>query len=234
MGMICLDLDQAQATFAKNPFWSWNRLNVACVLRRDHLRGGHPDLATAVRDRAEQETGKRPAGRVFLLTQPRYFGFCFNPISVYVCLKPGSDIQIETLLLEVHNTPWGEERIYVLPVTGDGPVWQATFAKTMHVSPFMAMDVMYRLRLDWQTEQLSFALRCEQNESVTLSAVMRLQRSPATSRSLSRLIWAYPLTTLRVVAAIHWEALRLWVKRIPVVPHPKHNAVNSTDLKLDN
>ena len=229
MGMIALDLDHAARDLRASPFWSWNRGNLASVQRRDHLRGGDADLATAVRDRVEAETGQRPAGRILLVTQPRYCGFVFNPISAFLCFAEASDTRLECIVLEVHNTPWAEERLYVLPVSGNGPTWQASFAKSMHVSPFMPMDIYYRLRLSWQADQMSLALLCEGPNGTDLSAVMRLQRRPADAAGLARLIWAYPFTTLRVVAAIHWQALRLWLKRVPVVPHPKHSSNRISD-----
>lgn len=224
MGMLCVDLARATEVLAASPLWSFNRLNLACILRRDHVRGGGDDLLAAVRECVAAETGQQPEGKVLLLTQPRYFGYCFNPISLFLCFHKGSNTELQAIVAEVHNTPWGEEQIYVLPVEGDAGVWQASFAKHMHVSPFMPMDVTYHLRLAISAARMSVVLACDQGGGRPLTASMQLDRQPVTGRSLWRLIWAYPFTTLRVMAAIHWQALRIWIKRIPVYRHPTHKS----------
>ncbi|MDI3258597.1 MAG: DUF1365 domain-containing protein [Sinobacteraceae bacterium] len=220
VSMLGLDLDTLGDAFKGRWLWSVNRLNLACFLRRDHLRGGHSDLATAVRDCVEGRTGQRPQGAVWLLAQPRYFGICFNPISLYLC--HGADGRLQTLVAEVHNTPWGEQHLYVLPV----PDPQArdiaiAFDKTFHVSPFLPMDLQYRLALRRPHGRLQLALDAWQRGQRIFAARLALTEYPLNGRSLARVLLFTPFMTARVLAAIYWQALRLWRKRAPFFPHPK-------------
>ncbi len=107
--------------------------------RRDYLGPATRPLDHAVRDAVETHTGARPAGPVRVLTQLRSFGHYFNPVSFYYCLD-GAGEQVEAVVAEVTNTPWGERHAYVLP-GGWG-----SFDKALHVSPFMGMDHRYTAR----------------------------------------------------------------------------------------
>ena len=104
-------------------------------------------LKTAVCDRVEQETGRRPGGPIRLLTHLRYFGYVFNPVSFYYCFDP-TDRYVETIVAEITNTPWGERHTYVLPREKDisfSNDLHFRFGKDFHISPFMPMDIRY----DW-------------------------------------------------------------------------------------
>ncbi len=219
LSMLCLDLDQLESAFAGRWLWSLERANVASFQSRDHLGGETTDLAAKIRDLVESETGKRPDGRILLLTQPRYFGYVMNPISLFLCHDQQG--QLQAIVAEVHNTPWGERHPYVLPVQDP----QATeiridFDKAMHVSPFMSMDIRYRLQLRRNDNDLSLGLENYQNGQRIFSANMTLTAEPMNSRSLAYALAVTPFMTGKIVAAIYWEALRLWLKRIPYIPHP--------------
>ena len=112
--LMYVDLDELPTLFRRRWLWSANRPNLAWFRRGDHLGPADQPLADSVRDLVAARTGQRPAGPIRLLTHFRYFGFAMNPISLYYCFD--ADEQIESVVAEVTNTPWGEQHCYVLDV----------------------------------------------------------------------------------------------------------------------
>jgi DUF1365 family protein len=219
--MVYLDLAELDRVFAGRWLWSTRRRAVAYLARRDHLGDPAVALDAAVRDLVEQRTQWRPAGPIRLLTHLRYFGFCFNPVSFYYCFD-ASGRHVEAVVAEVNNTPWGEQHAYVLRSAepeGPGPQ-RYTPAKVLHVSPFMPMDVEYDWRFGAPEDRLAVYMRTLRDGSAIFDASLDLRRVELGARSLASVLIAYPFMTARVIAAIYWQALRLWLKRCPVFDHP--------------
>ncbi len=218
-----LDLAELPTLFNRNLFWSSNRVNLAYLRRRDHLGDPRVPLRRAVRDLVDIRLGKRPTGPIRLLTHLRYFGYCFNPVSLYYCYDESYE-QVETIVAEIHNTPWGEEYCYVLgeelnehPVKG----WKRyQFGKDFHISPFMDMDISY----DWRFREPGRALNVHMNNyekgKKLFDATLTLKRREISSRDLNRVLLAYPFMTLKVTTMIHVQALRLWSKGAVFYVHP--------------
>ena len=223
--MMYLDLEELPGLFEKRWFWSTTRAALARFRRSDHLGPEDQPLAESVRDLVEDETGRRPAGPVRLLTNLQYFGYCFNPVSFYyVYAQDGTTL--ETIVAEVNNTPWGEQDTYVLPVdngTGEGKTLQFQPLKKMHVSPFMPMDMSYDWRFLVPGQDLSVFMVNERKGERVFSASMRMRRREISGSSLARVLVAYPFMTLKIIGAIYWQALRLWLKRCPYYEHPDKN-----------
>lgn len=226
--MVYLDLAELDKVFSLTRLWSARHPAPARFCRSDYLGDADTPLDAAVRDRVALHTGARPEGPIRLLTHLRYFGYCFNPVSFYYCFDP-SGRRVETIVAEITNTPWKERHAYVLPVTdasSSGRLMRWRFAKDFHVSPFMPMDLAY----DWSftaPEEHIFvhmnlrppgtnAPRCAKAFDATLT----LNRRELSPSSMRRSLLRYPLMTARVIARIHFEALRLWLKRIPAYSHP--------------
>jgi uncharacterized protein len=229
MAQLYLDLDEVDRIFDRRRLWSANRRNVAEFRRSDYL--GDPDtpLAEAVRERAAEVIGRRPQGAIRLLTHLRYFGFVFNPVSFYYC--HASDGALDCIVAEITNTPWKERHAYVLPVDGaeaHGRALHWAFAKRFHVSPFMAMDRDYDWRFTAPGDDLHVHMDVLREGEREFDATLHLQRRPLDTASLRRVLWRYPLMTAQVVGAIHWQALRLWLKRNPVHDHPVHDHPDNT------
>ena len=204
------------------PLWSAKRWAPARFLRRDFLGPDTLPLADAVRQRIQEETGERHTGPIYLLANWRYFGYQNNPIAVYYCYdKPNGRLQY--VVAEVTNTPWGERHSYVLKAPeGEGPLI-TEFDKALHVSPFNPMDMTYRWYSDDPGESLAIKITLFQDNGRIFDAVLSLTAEPLNARSAVRAILSYPLMTLKVVAGIYWEALRLFLKGVSLHAHPKRS-----------
>lgn len=222
--MVYLDLGELDTVFRGRWFWSTKRRAVARFRREDHLGDAAQPLDEAVRDLVAERTGSRPAGRICLLTHLRYWGYVMNPLSIYYCF--GADnATVEHLVLEVNNTPWGERHCYVLnPAQRGAAGLSAEFAKDFHVSPFMDMDYTYHAALSTPAESLVVHLANHDETGCAFDATLTMRREPITGRSLARALALHPWMTAKIIAAIYWEALRLWAKGIPYVPYVKPQA----------
>ena len=221
---VYLDLAELDTVFRGRWFWSTARPNVAWFRRSDHVGDPGQPLDTAVRDLVEQETGRRPAGPIRLLTHLRYFGYVMNPVSFYYCFGE-RDEDVDTIVAEVHNTPWGERHCYVLAANAGQRHLQThrfRLEKQFHVSPFMSMNQTYEWRFTHPGEKLSVHMENFERGGKLFDATLTLERRPLTTASLARVLWAYPLMTVSVIAAIYGQALKLWILGAPFNPHPKH------------
>ena len=222
--LLYLDLDELPRVFDVHPLWSVERVNAAYFRRRDHLGPQRVPLDGAVRDLVEERTGARPDGPVRMLTHLRYFGYCFNPVSIYYCWDR-ADRRVEAIVAEVHNTPWLEEHCYVFGEADNvhpHPGWrQFCFDKAFHVSPFMEMGIRYDWRFLAPGERIQVHMNLFAGDVKRFDATLSLQRTPLTRRSLTRVLLAYPLMTWKVTAMIYRQALRLRRKGARVYAHPK-------------
>lgn len=218
---LLLDLAELPALDRRLRLFSCNRFGVLGFSDADHgARDGRP-----LRAWVEAELAKAglfdPQGRIFIACFPRMWGYVFNPLSVYYCFDRAG--RLVALLHEVRNT-FGELHGYLLPVApdsagSDGPIRQSV-AKDFHVSPFIPMAARYDFRLNRPGRRLSVAIEDYFDGGLGLSAVLVGHRRPLTDRALAAAIALHPLMTLKVIAAIHWHALRLWLKGVPIIRKP--------------
>jgi uncharacterized protein len=182
--------------------------------RRDYLGDPALQLDAAVRELVRERTGRAPQGPIRLLTHLRTFGHCFNPVSFYYCFAADGR-QLETVVAEVTNTPWGERHAYVLR-DDEG----AGFDKALHVSPFMGMDQSYSWRAPAPGPTLSVHIESSEHGTRVFDATLRLRRIALDSRSLARITARHPAATLRMQALIYGHAVALKLRGVPVHPHP--------------
>lgn len=218
-----MDLDELPTLFDIHPLWSYQKLNVACFLRRDHFGDPRRSLGHAVRDLVGKNLGRRPDGPIRLLTHLRYFGHCFNPASFYYCYdKAGT--RVDAIVVEIHNTPWGEFFCYVFGAEDNEHSvkgWrQHRAVKSFHVSPFIDMDIQYDLRFRLPGDTLGVHMIDYQKGARLFDATLSLQRRPLNRRALTRVLIRYPAMTVKVITLIYWQALRLTVKKTPFYSHP--------------
>lgn len=217
--MTYLDLDELDRVFQGRWLWSTRRWALARFRRADHFGDPALPLDRCVRDLVQQQTGRRPAGPVRLLTQLSYFGYCFNPISIYYCFN-GTGDRLEALVAEVTNTPWGERGCYVLDAAGTSAgQLQVEFDKTLSVSPFMPLGLTYAWRSNTPGETLAVQMDVLQAGAKLFDATLSLRRQAISGPALAAVLIRFPFMTLKVIAAIYWEALRLWLKRVPFLGH---------------
>ena len=244
-----LDLDELDDVFSGHPFYSTQSWSVARFLFRDHMAHA-PTISNRHEFRNEilnvlaTENITEPIGKIGLLTQLRYFGFVMNPVNFYYCFSE-SDQRVVAIIAEVNNTPWGEQHLYVLPQThqADGDQLEATNVdKCFHVSPFLPVDMTYDfhftsrsndLETDGGTDGLGINIANFQDGERMVNVSMKLKRAEITFQSLSALLVRYPLYSWKVFAAIYWQALRLYWKKVPFFPHPKKTCVVNSDSQPD-
>jgi DUF1365 family protein len=235
--MVYLDLAELPRVFARRWFWSVGRFNLASFRREDHLGDPSQPLDQAVRALVAAQTGVRPTGPIRLLTHLRYFGYCFNPVSFYYCYD-ATGARIETIVAEVNNTPWGERHCYVLAVNAAAgraenatlQQWHWQFDKAFHVSPFLPMDIAYDWHFGAPDQRLDVHMGAARGTEAVFDATLQLRRRPLRGAAMALALLRYPLMTAQVVIAIHWQALRLWLKRVPVHTHPGRQAHTSSDV----
>lgn len=225
MAMLYLDLAEVEQVFADRWLWSNEHRNLAQFRRRDYLGDASIPLAEAVRMRVAEAIGRVPSGPIRLLTHLRYFGHSFNPVSFYYCFEADGST-LDVVVAEITNTPWKERHAYVLPVSiaeRHGAAFSWKFAKAFHVSPFMPMDRDYAWRLSTPEHRLLIHMNVLDRAAGApreFDATLTLEREPVSALNLARVLLRFPLMTTRIVGAIHWHALRLWLKRNPVHDHP--------------
>lgn len=227
-GLFMLYIDLAELPQLFDGFWCWSakRAALARFKRSDYHGDPTQSLDASIRATVVRETGKQPKGPIRMLTHLRYFGYVFNPVSFYYCFDE-SGTQVETIVAEITNTPWKERHAYVLPAEHSRltkEVMQFEFAKQFHVSPFWPMDMRYQWRLTTPNERLLVHMKTVREGRRAFDATMMMERKEISSASLTAALVRFPLMTAQVVAAIHWQALRLWLKRTPFFTHPAHAA----------
>lgn len=218
---LFLDLEELDHLFRGRVLWSTKRPAIARFHRKDHLGDPSIPLDESVRNYVEETTGERPAGPVRLLTNLRYYGYVMNPVSFYFCYS-ADGLQVQCIVAEVHNTPWGEEHCYMLtPEVSETGTLTFTHSKDFHVSPFLPLDMEYRWRIKLPDESLEISIENYRSGEKVFDASLQMQRFKMTSWNLNSRLIRFPWMTGRIIAAIYWQALKLWWKGATYYPHPK-------------
>lgn len=175
--------------------------------------------------------------RVEMLCYPRMFGYVFNPLTVYFCHDRQDDDRLVAILYEVCNT-FHERHTYIIPATAgaNGSV-QHSCAKEMYVSPFVPMDCTYEFRIQPPADQVLVAINERDGEGELLFASFAGKRRALGGNALIKALLSYPLMTVKIMGAIHWEALLLWAKGNPIYRHktasnPIASSVSVTDATV--
>jgi len=226
--LMYLDLGELPGVLDPFPLFSARRAAPARFRRGDFMGDPARPLDECARDAVSAATGSRPAGPVRLLTGLRYFGHSFNPVSLYYCFAADGE-QVEAVVADVQNIPWGERHPYVL-ARGEqrGTVLSEELEKNFHVSPLMGMDQTYSFRASEPGESLAVHIEsrpraggAEGAHSKTFDATLNLRRRELSRGALARLLARYPAMSLQTVAKIYAQSLRLKLKGARYHPHPE-------------
>lgn len=216
-----LDIDRIPELCRVSRAISYNRFNWASFDERDHFGDPRTPLRERLRADAARHGFELPDGPIYLLTHLRYLGYTFNPISLFYCYDAGGKPRL--VLAEVRNT-FGETCNYWLAV---GPRRRIRVPKEMHVSPFNGMEMEYEFVLGEPGASLVAHMNTIEHGDAFFDATLVLRREPWSARSLRRALWRHPWMTAKVIGAIHWEALKLWIKGLPVYTHPARRGENA-------
>ena len=226
--MMYLDLSELDRVFCGARFWSANRFNLAWFRRSDYLLPEVPSLDTAVRRCIAEATGESITGPIRLLTNLRYFGYLINPISCYYCFD--DDENLRYIVAEVTNTPWHNRIPYVIPCQPGHRHQSHSFAKQMHVSPFLPMNMTYHWQSRTPGTSISIHLQNWKDGEEAFNATVGLRRVEITPHALHRILLRHPFMTAKVALAIYWQAMKLLWKRTPFFG----NQTSDTRLAINN
>ncbi len=215
---LFLDLDELDTLDRKLRLFSLNAFNLFSLRPTDYGFAESGDLRNQVESVLSAAGIDLKGGPIRLLTMPRVLGYAFNPLSVFFC--HARDGALGAILYQVNNT-FGQRHTYLAeardadraPLTHEG-------RKLFYVSPFLGLDMDYRFRIQPPGEIFSLDIEARDAHGPVLFAAQKLRRAPLTDASLLRVFVTYPLVTAKVIAGIHWEALLLWLKGVPLQSRP--------------
>jgi uncharacterized protein len=209
---LLIDLDRLDDADRQSRLFGVNRAALYSFNEADHGARDGSSLRGYVQCRAAERGIDLTAGRVLLLCYPRLLGYTFNPLSAYFCYR--ADGSLALLIYDVRNT-FGDIHSYVLPVKAseisDTGIRQAQ-DKLFYVSPFIEMAMRYHFRVSPPGEHVKLRILETDRDGPLLAATFNGRRSALTSAALQQSFFSLPLVTFKIMAAIHWEALRLWLK----------------------
>jgi DUF1365 family protein len=223
---LLLDLDEVAALARGSRVFSYNGFGLLGFHDRDHGPGEDRPLRPWIEAQLARAGISIHGGRIFVLTFPRVLGYVFNPLTVYFCHDAAGGLA--AMLYEVSNT-FGERHSYVIPVDeAAAPTVAQACDKAFFVSPFMGVEGRYHFKVQRPGARIALTIRESDGEGALLTASFAGDRRPFDDGALFRAFLTHPLLTLKVVGAIHWEALKLWVKGVPLRDRPVSPASPAT------
>lgn len=227
VAMMLLDLDTLENTASKTWLFSYNRPNLFSFYDQDHGSRRNLPLRPWVKKQLQDHDIRFELGTILLLAVPRVLGFVFNPLSVYYCFNCHD--QLAAIIYEVKNT-FGEQHCYVVssnPIENPAQPKKHKAKKVFYVSPFIGMEARYRFHARIPSNRLSLMIREFVKSQEVMVATLAAHRSDLRDSVLAKVVFKYPLLTIKIILAIYWEALRLCIKRVPRFPRNKTNKVGS-------
>lgn len=226
---VLVDVDQLDKISSASKLFAYNKWGLFSIYDRDHgtCRSKEDGIADWVRDLLIQSGHETGAHRIKLLCYPRILGYVFNPLSVYFCYAETG--KLNSIIYEVHNT-FGERHTYLIEVEEpSGKIICQSGNKEFFVSPFIAMDCQYKFRVQAPNGHVRVVMRVEDTNGLIMAASFNAERHPFSDFCLAKAFVRFPLMTAKVIAGIHLEALRLWLKKIPYFQHSPSSKIDLAD-----
>ncbi len=230
---LLLDLEELEDLDTRLRLFSVRRWNLVGFDAADHLAGPDVPLRDQVRALVAQSGVALDGGPIRLLCMPSILGHAFNPLSLFFCHR--SDGALAAILYEVNNT-FGERHVYVLPVDPDqaeGSWIEQSCKKSFFVSPFMPMDLVYSFRVLRPGPAAAVRLEVSDAEGPLLFASFQGKGELLTDGALLRAFLGAPLLSLKVLGAIHWEALWIWLKGMSLQPRTPRSGLGVTVVQAE-
>ena len=219
VNMLYIDLDKISESFAKNWFWSANKFNLASFKRSDFFGDTKKSIKNSINELLCETLQYKHVGKIFLLTNIRYFGYCFNPVSFYYC--EDSKGKLIAIVSHITNTPWDEKYAYVndcrdIPSSSK----HFEFDKAFHVSPFMPMNMKYKWIFSTPKDFLFVSMDNIKKDTLCFNATLKLTKKAWTPQALNRILFLSLPFSIKTIFLIYWNALVLAIKRVKFYPHP--------------
>ncbi len=218
---LLFDLDELELLNKALHLFGYNRWAPIAFFDKDHGEKSGLSALAWVKKRLKEAKIQINGLKVTLLCYPRVFGYVFNPISVYFCFD--KDGNLRAILYEVANT-FKECHTYVFELNvSDKLKITHSCKKKLYVSPFIKLDTQYHFSVTPPRERFNLSIRQEDRNGPILFANFSAKRLPLTDLNLVCCLLKIPFMTVKVILGIHWEALILWLKGLPVIRHTASN-----------
>lgn len=218
--MALVDVDRVEELMRVSRLTSHNRWNWATFDDRDHLGDPAQPLRARLATDARAQGLELPDGPILLLTHLRYLGYCFNPVSFFYLFDRAGALRL--VMAEVNNTFGGSHNYWLRPDPASR-TFRSAAEKSLYVSPFMPPDLSYAFAFTPPANRLVVHMDTVRDGTVLFDATLSLERRPWSAREIRRQLMRHPAMTAQVMAGIHWQAVKLWWKGVPVVPRESND-----------
>jgi len=225
---LLIDLREIENLEKKIKFFSYNKFNILSFYDTDHGPRDGSSLVNWAKNTLAEAKINIGSGIIKLLCYPRFFGYVFNPLSIFYCYD--DNLHLKAILYEVKNT-FNEQHTYVFPASSSSNLILHKCDKKFYVSPFMEMKTFYNFRLLKPEKNLNVFIKQGDVEGTLFTACQVGKKIEMSSKNLFFQFLKHPLMSFKVILAIHFEAFRLWIKG---VKHVKRKIKIKNNLSIEN